>query len=82
MSLHNNLGPVVRGMISANHWLSRIKINRLSWYLTLVSSNQASSNSALDYRSEERSLVIWSEFKCFCTTFTSRKFDILFLIDR
>ena len=38
--------PVVRSMVSANHWLSSIKTNRLSWYLTLVSANQASSNSA------------------------------------
>ena len=42
------LGPVVRSMVSANHWLNGIKINRLSWYLTLVGANQASSNSALD----------------------------------
>ena len=42
----NDQGPVVRRMVSANHWLSSIKINRLSWYLTLVSANQASSNSA------------------------------------
>ena len=41
------LGPVVRSMVSANHWLNSIKINRLSWYLTLVSANQASNNSAL-----------------------------------
>ena len=40
-------GPVVLSMVSANHWLSSIKINRLPWYLTLVSANQASSNSAL-----------------------------------
>ena len=41
-----NQGPVVRSLVNANHWLSSIKINRLSWYLTLVSTNQASSNSA------------------------------------
>ena len=44
-----NLGderPVVRSMVSANHWLSSIKANRLSWYLTLVSANQATTNSA------------------------------------
>ena len=34
-------GPVARSMVSVNHWLSR-----LSWYLTLVSANQASCNSA------------------------------------
>ena len=39
-------GPVVRSMVSANHWLSSININRLSWYLTLVSADQASSKSA------------------------------------
>ena len=42
-----SLGPVVRSMVSANHWLSSIKINKLSWYLTLVSANQASNNSVL-----------------------------------
>ena len=36
--------PVVRSMVSGNHWLSSIKINGLSWYLTLVSANQASNN--------------------------------------
>ena len=39
-------GPVVQSMVSVNHWLSSIKINRLLWYLTLLSANQASSNSA------------------------------------
>ena len=37
-------GPVIGNMVSASHWLSS---TRLSWYLTLVSANQASSNSAL-----------------------------------
>ena len=37
-------GPV-RSMVSVNHWLSSININWLSWHLTLVSANQASSNS-------------------------------------
>ena len=50
-SLHSllypiNQGPVVRSMVSPNHWLSSIKTNWLSWYLTLVGANQASSNSA------------------------------------
>ena len=35
-------------MVSANHWLGYIKTYRLSWYLTAVSANHASSNSALD----------------------------------
>ena len=39
-------GPVVRSMVGANQRLSSIKINRLSWYLTLVRANQASNNSA------------------------------------
>ena len=42
-------GPVVRSMVNANHWLSSIKISRLPWYLTRVSADQASSNSALDF---------------------------------
>ena len=33
-------------MVSANHWLGYIKTYRLSWYLTAVSANHASSNSA------------------------------------
>ena len=45
--LLTRLGPVVQSMVSANHWLSSIKINRLSWYLMLVSTKQALSNSAL-----------------------------------
>ena len=39
-------GELFEAWLSANHWLSSIKINRLSWYLTLVSANQASNNSA------------------------------------
>ena len=33
-------------MVSANHWLRGIKTYRLSWYLTWVSANHASSNWA------------------------------------
>ena len=33
-------------MVSANHWLRGIKTYRLSWFLTLVSANHASSNWA------------------------------------
>ena len=44
--LGDYLGPVIRSMVSADHWLSSIKINRLSWYLPVVSANQALSNSA------------------------------------
>ena len=39
-------GRVARSMVSANHWLSGIKTYRLSWYLTWVSANHDSSNSA------------------------------------
>ena len=35
-------------MVSANHWLRGIKTYRLSWHLTRVSANQASSNWALN----------------------------------
>ena len=38
-------------MVSANHWLSGIKTYRLSWCLTWVSANHASSNSAQAARS-------------------------------
>ena len=33
-------------MVSTNHWLRGIKTYRLSWYLTRVSANHASSNWA------------------------------------
>ena len=33
-------------MVIANRWLGCIKTYRLSWYLTAVSANHASSNSA------------------------------------
>ena len=39
-------GPVVRSLVSANRWLRGIKTYRFPWYLTLVSANHASSNSA------------------------------------
>ena len=45
-----HLGRVARSMVSANHWLNSIKTNKLSWYLTLVSANYPSSNSALVVR--------------------------------
>ena len=35
-------------MVSANHWLRGIKTYRLSWYLTRVSANHASSDWALN----------------------------------
>ena len=39
------LGPVV--LVSANRWLRGIKMYRFPWYLTLVSTNRASSNPGL-----------------------------------
>ena len=51
------LGPVVRSMVSANQWLSSIKINGLSWYLTLVGANQALSNSSLEENIERSWMV-------------------------
>ena len=41
---HRNLGPVARSLVSANRWLRGIKMYRFPWYLTLVSTNHASSN--------------------------------------
>ena len=43
----SDLGWVARSMVSANHWLRGIKTYRLSWHLTRVSANHASSNWAL-----------------------------------
>ena len=37
-------GPVARSLVSSNRWLRGIKMYRFSWYLTLVSTNHASSN--------------------------------------
>ena len=42
------LGPVVGSLVSANRWLRAIKTYRFPWYLTLVSTNHASSNPGLD----------------------------------
>ena len=44
-------GPVVWSLVSANHWLRAIKTYRFPWYLTLVSTNHASSNPGLDWQS-------------------------------
>ena len=42
-----DLGPVARSLVSANRWLRGIKMYRFPWYLTLVSTNHASSNPGL-----------------------------------
>ena len=47
---NNNLGPVARSLVSANRWLRGIKMYRFPWYLTLVSTNHASSNPGLEIR--------------------------------
>ena len=41
------LGPAARSLVSANRWLRGIKMYRFPWYLTLVSTNHASSNPGL-----------------------------------
>ena len=40
------LSQVARSLVSVNLWLFGIKIYRFSWYVTWVSANHASSNSA------------------------------------
>ena len=45
-------------MVSVNHWSGGIKTYRLSWYLTRVSANHASSNWA-QYSREKRALRSW-----------------------
>ena len=40
-------GPVACSLVSANRWLRGIKMYRFPWYLTLVSTNHASSNPGL-----------------------------------
>ena len=43
------LSQVARSFVSADRWLTGIKIYRFSWYLTWVSANHASSNSAQNF---------------------------------
>ena len=45
-----NQGPVARSLVSANRWLRGIKMYRFPWYLTLVSTNHASSNPGQDVK--------------------------------
>ena len=40
-------GPVAESLVSANRWLRGIKMYRFPWYLTLVSTNHASTNPGL-----------------------------------
>ena len=40
-------GTVAESLVSANRWLRGIKMYRFPWYLTLVSTNHASSNPGL-----------------------------------
>ena len=47
-SSNGTLGPVARSLVSANRWLRGIKMYRFPWYLTLVSTNHASSNPGQD----------------------------------
>ena len=44
-------GPVAQSLVSANRWLRGIKMYRFPWYLTLVSTNHASSNPGEIYYS-------------------------------
>ena len=55
-----HLGPVARSLVSANRWLRGIKIYRFPWYLTLVSTNHASSNPGLTARRSATSKLILS----------------------
>ena len=50
---------VALGLVSANRWLRGIKTYRFPWYLTLVSTNPASSNWVIDYRD-------WATSFCGC----------------
>ena len=43
-NIFHSQGPVARSLVSANRWLRSIKMYRFPWYLTLVSTNHASSN--------------------------------------
>ena len=52
-------GPVARSLVSANRWLRGIKMYRFPWYLTLVSTNHASSNPGLEDRLRKRRQNVW-----------------------
>ena len=43
-------GPVARSLVSANRCLRGIKMYRFPWYLTLVSTNHASSNPSQEFK--------------------------------
>ena len=56
----NIQGPVARSLVSANLWLRGIKMYRFPWYLTLVSTNHASSNPG--YILQEVTLSLSKDF--------------------
>ena len=66
---NNSQGPVARSLVSANRWLRGIKLYRFPWYLTLVSTNHASSNPGQSARNKHQHLyrVTW----LVCCVFTS-----------
>ena len=41
------MGLVAQSLVSADRWLRGIKMYRFPWYLTLVSTNHASSNPGM-----------------------------------
>ena len=47
-SSNGTLGPVALSLVNANRWLRGFKMYRVPWYLTLVSTNHASSNPGQD----------------------------------
>ena len=49
-SHRTSLRLIARSLVSANRWLRGIKMCRFPWYLTLVSTNRASSNPGLPAR--------------------------------
>ena len=66
---NNSQGPVARSLVSANRWLRGIKLYRFPWYLTLVSTNHASSNPGQSAKNKHQHLfrVTW----LVCCMFTS-----------
>ena len=76
------LGLVARSLVSAKRWLRGIKMYRFPWYLTLVSTNHASSNPGLSARvtlarglpylpckhSARDNLLTWDNFTPSCMT--------------
>ena len=72
-------GPVARSLVSANRWLRGIKMYRFPWYLTLVSTNHASSNPGQSVYAISRTILgcSFTEWLKMCLQFNVKSFTML-----